>query len=290
MESAMTIRQVVDTILNAVSAFPYPGTVDTIKAGDASQPVKGIVTTFVATHEVIARAAALGANLIITHEAVFYSDRDDLTWLDNDPVYRAKAKLIEQHKIVIWRFHDFWHLYRPDGILTGLLKALGWETYLLAEDPWVESERGREVLRTLCLEILADPQRLYVCQIPPISLIELGQMLKSQLKLQTVRVAGPDDLICSRIWILPGAPPYQMEIGALGREDIDAVIVGEVNEWETPEYVRDAQAVGIPCGMIILGHVNSEESGMQWLAEWLRSQFPGISITHIPAGDPLRTL
>jgi putative NIF3 family GTP cyclohydrolase 1 type 2 len=264
--------------------------VDTIKAGDASQPVKGIVTTFVATQEVIERAVAFGANLIITHEAVFYSDRDDLSWLDNDPVYKAKAKLIEQHNIVIWRFHDFWHLYRPDGIMTGLLKALDWESYRLAEDPWVESERGREVLRTLGLEILADSQRSYVCEIPAIRLIELAQMLKTQLKLQAVRVAGPDDLLCSRVWILPGAPPYQMEIGALGREDIDVVIVGEVNEWETPEYVRDAQYAGMSRGLIVLGHANSEEAGMQWLAEWLRSQLMGISIIHIPAGDPLRTV
>ena len=290
MESAMTVRQVIDTILNAVSAFPYPQTVDTIKTGDPSQPIKGIVTTFLATQEVIERAAASGANLIITHEAVFYSDRDDGTWLHNDPVYMAKAKLIEQHNMVIWRFHDFWHLYRPDGIMTGLLKALGWEEYLLAEDPWVESERGREVLRTLGLEILADPERSYVCEIPAVRLIELAQLLKTRLKLQAVRVAGPDDLLCSRVWILPGAPPYQMEIGALGREDIDAVIVGEVNEWETPEYVRDAQHAGMPRGLIILGHANSEEAGMRWLAEWLRSLLGGISVTHIPAGDPLRTL
>ncbi len=290
MESTMTIRQVIDTILTEVSALPYPQTVDTIKAGDASQQVTGIVTTFLATREVIDRAAALGANLIITHEATFYSDSENTEWLQGDPVYIAKAQLIEQHGIVIWRFHDFWHLYRPDGILTGLLKVLGWETYLLTEDLWVISERGREVLRTLDLELLADSQRSYVCQIPPVSLIELAQILKTRLNLQTVRVAGPDDMVCSRIWILPGSPPSQMEIGALGREDIDVVVVGEVNEWETPEYVRDAQYTGIHRGLIILGHVNSEEAGMQWLAEWLRPRLPGITITHVPSGDPLRTL
>ena len=290
MESAMTIRQVIDTILNAVSAFPYPQTVDTIKAGDASQPVKGIVTTFLATQEVIHHAATLGSNLIITHEPTFYSDRDDVNWLYNDSVYNAKAQLIEQNGIVIWRFHDFWHLYRPDGILTGLLKALGWEAYLLAEDPWVTSPRGREVLRMLGLEILADPQRSYVCQIPPVSFIELAQMLKTQLDIQVVRVVGPDNMACSRIWLLPGSPPSQIEIGALSREDIDVVVVGEVNEWETPEYVRDAQYAGLHRGLIILGHANSEEAGMQWLAEWLRPRLIGITVTHIPAGNPLRTI
>ena len=37
------------------------GSVDVIKAGDPSQPVTGIVTTFLATHEVLQRAVDLGA-------------------------------------------------------------------------------------------------------------------------------------------------------------------------------------------------------------------------------------
>lgn len=290
MKNVMTIAQVIDRILTEVSALPYPQTMDTVKAGDPSQPVTGIVTTFLPTWNVISRTAALDANLIITHEATFYSDREGGDWLQGDPVYTAKAKLIEQNKIVIWRFHDFWHLYRPDGIFTGMLKALGWEAYHLQEDPWVVSERGRQVLQSLGLEILADPQRSYVCHIPPVSLIELAHMLKVRLGIQAVKVAGPDDMVCSRVWFLPGSPPSTMEIGALGREDIDVVIVGEVNEWETPEYVRDAQSTGHFRGLIVLGHANSEEAGMKWLAEWMRPLFPEIAITHIPAGDPLRTL
>jgi putative NIF3 family GTP cyclohydrolase 1 type 2 len=171
-----------------------------------------------------------------------------------------------------------------------LLKALGWEAYLLAEDPWVTSQRGREILRILGLEILADPQRSYGCQIPPVSFIELAQMIKTRLNRLSVRVSGPDDMVCSRIWLLPGSPPSQIEIGALSREDIDVVVVGEVNEWETPEYVRDAQYAGFNRGLIILGHANSEEAGMQWLAEWLRPRLIGITVTHIPAGNSLRTL
>jgi hypothetical protein len=27
---------------------------------------------------------------------------------------------------------------------------------------------------------------------------------------------------------------------------------------------------------------------MQYLVEWLQPRFPGVSITHIPAGDPLQ--
>src|SRR5947199_10219362 len=101
MESAITIQQAIDTILNAVSALPYRQTVDTIKAGDASQSVKGIVTTFLATQEVIHGATTVGANLIITHEEIFYSNRDDMNWLENDQVSMAKTQLIQQHELFL---------------------------------------------------------------------------------------------------------------------------------------------------------------------------------------------
>ena len=38
--------------------------------------------------------------------------------------------------------------------------------------------------------------------------------------------------------------------------------------------------------MIVLGHVFSEEPGMEWLAEWLQPKLPGIPVLHIPSGEP----
>ena len=71
---------------------------------------------------------------------------------------------------------------------------------------------------------------------------------------------------------------------------MDALVCGEINEWETCEYVRDAERAGIAKGLIVVGHAASEEGGMAYLAEWLRERAPGIPITHVPAGDPLRTV
>jgi hypothetical protein len=44
-----------------------------------------------------------------------------------------------------------------------------------------------------------------------------------------------------------------------------------------------------PRGLIVLGHVVSEEAGMAWLAIWLRERLPALTVTHLPAGEPLRT-
>src|ERR1700761_4019758 len=69
--AAMTIRQVIDALQRDIPGAPFASTVDTIKAGDPDQAVKGIVTTMFATLEVIGKAVSLGANFIIAHEPTY---------------------------------------------------------------------------------------------------------------------------------------------------------------------------------------------------------------------------
>src|SRR5688572_5552323 len=105
----LTIQQAIDAIIADVPGAPFPDTVDTVKIGDPTQLLAGIAITFLASYQVIQQAAQLGANLIITHEPTFYGHLDDTDWLKEDPVYAAKRQLIEQHNLVIWRFHDYLH-------------------------------------------------------------------------------------------------------------------------------------------------------------------------------------
>jgi putative NIF3 family GTP cyclohydrolase 1 type 2 len=261
--SPLTIHDAIEIVVTATAVAPLADTVDTVKTGDPNRPLAGIVTTFLATAEVIARANQLGANLIITHEPTFYNHRDDTTWLESDATYQAKRRLIDDHGIVIWRFHDSWHRTRPDGILRGLLERLGWD------------HEGEIVYPA-------------VATIAPLALAELAGLVKARLGVPSVRVSGPPDLICQRTGLLAGAPGGRMQIEALGRADVDAVICGEINEWETCEYARDATFFGRPKGLIVVGHQPSEEDGMAYLATWLRSLLPAVAITHVPAGDPLR--
>lgn len=259
-----TIQDVIDTILQAIPGASLEETVDTFKSGDPSQEVTGIVTTFLASYGVVQRTADLGANLIVTHEPTYYNHLDEVAWLEDDPVYAAKRQLIEDNGIVIWRFHDYWHRHRPDGIRTGLAKALGWEAYADA-----------------------DPA-LY--QLPPTTLGDLVASLKEKLGIHTVRVVGDLGMSCHSVALLAGAAGGRRQIRFLGREDVDVLVCGEINEWEASEYARDALAEGKHKALIVLGHANSEEPGMEWLVEWLRSRFSDIPITHVPVGDPFHFL
>ena len=113
-------------------------------------------------------------------------------------------------------------------------------------------------------------------------------MFKQKLDIQRVRIVGDPQLICSRAGLVVGKLDGKTQIKILAPEDVDVIVCGEINEWETNEYVRDAAHYNLKKGLIVLGHANSEEPGMKWCADWLRPQFPDLSITHVPAGDPFQ--
>ena len=256
----MTIQQVIDLILKSVPGAPFPKTVDTIKAGDASQIVSGIVTTMFATVEVIEKAAALNANFIIAHEPTFYNHLDETNWLVDDDTYKYKTDLLKKYNITVWRFHDAIHAHRPDGVIQGVLNALVWEKY-------------------------ADPKKQYLINIPPASLQNIIELAKKKLGIAHLRFIGDKKQICSKIVFAPGSAGGRMQINVTGKEKPDLLIVGELDEWETSEYIRDLRASGSKTALLVLGHIVSEEPGMEWLVNWLQPQIPEIKITHIPSND-----
>jgi putative NIF3 family GTP cyclohydrolase 1 type 2 len=212
------------------------------------------------TIKVIEEAARLNANFIIAHEPTFYNHADDLNWVDKNEIVKRKKELLEKNNIAVWRFHDYWHTYIPDGIRFGVLKMAGWQQY---------HQPGEMIFK-----------------IPPMSLKKMIGHLKSSLGITNVKLIGELEQVCERIALLPGASGGQRQMSLVEKEKPDVLIVGEVHEWETAEYIRDARALGAKTSLIILGHSVSEEPGMQWLAEWLQPKIVGIKITHIASGDP----
>ncbi|HEY6901065.1 MAG TPA: Nif3-like dinuclear metal center hexameric protein [Puia sp.] len=257
----MTVQQVIDALLSDIPGAPFPNTVDTIKAGDPNQPVKGIVTTMFATEAVIGRAIGLGANFIIAHEPTFYNHLDETAWLGDDPVLKHKKELLEQHGIVVWRFHDGLHSHRPDGVRVGLVDAVGWGKYFNPDNPTV-------------------------VEVPSMSMGAVIQLMKKGLGIDKLRYIGDREQACRRILLLPGAAGGKRQIGAVQQEKPDLLICGEISEWETAEYIRDARHQGRKIGLIVLGHSVSEEPGLEWLVPVVRQRAPGVTVTHIPSGSP----
>ncbi|AXY78869.1 hypothetical protein D3H65_32595 [Paraflavitalea soli] len=243
---------------------PKQDTVDTLKSGQASQVVTGIVTTMFATISVIEEAARLKANFIMAHEPTFYNHKDDTDWVKNNKVVQQKQELLAKHGIAVWRFHDYCHSLKPDAISYGVAKKTNWLPYY----------KTGELILT----------------IPAASLQQIAQHLKSSLGITHVRVIGNLEQPCTRVALLPGAWGGQRQVTAVEVEKPDVLIVGELSEWETAEYIRDGRLLGGKTALIVLGHSVSEEPGMEWIVDWLQPKIPSLKITHIASGDPFTWL
>lgn len=252
----LSIQDAINTIIAAVPGAPFAETVDTVKTGDVSQTLKTAAVAFTASYQVIQQAVQLGANLLITHEPTFYNHFDSNAGLEADPVYLAKKQLIEQHKLVIWRFHDYFHSILPDQTALGLIEQLGWHT--TATD------------------------QLYWCSIPSQTLRELSQHVQTRLGSK-VRVVGNLEMTCAKVAVVPGFPGWEIQLETLA--NVDVLIAGEIHEWEISEYVRDAAAMGYPKGLIVTGHQVSEEAGIQRIVPWLQAQLPGVEMRFIPTSN-----
>jgi putative NIF3 family GTP cyclohydrolase 1 type 2 len=258
---ALKAADVIERIKHNVGIPWRAETVDNIVAGSADTPVRGLAVTMMATLDVIRRAAAAGRNMVITHEPTFYSHQDNTEGLVHDAVYQRKADFIRRHNMVVFHFHDHWHRRRPDGIAVGMARELGWEKNA---DP-------------------ADP-RLFTFPVTPLARFARG--IQSRLAIRTMRVVGDPRLPVKRVLASWGYVSQMPGISLLARPDVDVLIAGETREWELVEYVQDAIAAGAAKGLILLGHVVSEEAGMKYCAEWLRSFIPEVPIEFMPAAEP----
>jgi len=258
-----TAQALIDRIQKNVGVAWSTPTVDTFKAGDPNTPITGIAVTMMATLDVIQRAAASGKNLVITHEPTFYSHLDNTADLEkhNDAVLAEKQAFIRDHHMVVWRFHDHWHRRKPDGIQFGMTHALGWEKF-------------------------QDPSNAHLFTIPETTLKGLATSVKSKLDIVALRVVGDPNMRLTKVAMLPGAGGSAGQIRMLERDDVEALLIGEVPEWETVEYAADAATERRHKALLLLTHIPSEQAGMEECARWLKTFVSDVPIEFVPARQP----
>ncbi len=256
----ITARQVIERIQKQVGVPWRTETVDTFKIGNPDTVVKGIATSFSATLDVCQRAHTAGKNLIIVHEPTFYNHNDETANLSGE-TYQTKRSFIEKNGLVVWRFHDHWHARKPDGVLAGMTEALGWAKYQSAE-------QARRF------------------SLPATTLEGLAKSMQDRLKAGALRVIGNPQLTVRNVILSPGFNNFPGIARALDSQDTDVIVIGETREWEAVEYARDAVTAGKKKGLIMLGHVPSEEHGMEECAKWLKTFVPEVPIQYMPGNDP----
>jgi putative NIF3 family GTP cyclohydrolase 1 type 2 len=275
---AVTAQEAVDRIKKNIGVDWKPDTVDGFKAGDPAAAVTGIVTTSLASLEVLGRAVKAGANLIMTSEPTFFSKADTPTPPVRrgfpsgpppsapaappppDPVFTAKDDFIRKNRLIVFRLSDHWSLRTPNPFAQGLANSLGWAKFAGADDP-------------------------AHLEIPEISLDALVTHVKKSLNSRGgMRIVGDPQLRIRKVAFLPGSTPIQASIQTL--PGVDTIVAGEVREWESVEYVRDTVALGGKKALVLVGRVVSEDPGMQVCAQWLQTIVPEVKSTWVSAGDP----
>jgi len=259
--AGLTAGQVIERIKNNVGIPWRAQTVDNIIAGSAETPVKGIATTMMATLDVVQRAASAGRNMVITHEPTFFSHQDKTDTLKDDATYQFKLDFLAKHEMVVFHFHDHWHARRPDGIGTGMARELGWEKNV-------------------------DPQNARQFLFDAIPLARFAKEIQSKLKIRVMRVVGDPAMLVSRVAVSWGNVSLNPGIPLLSQPGVDVLVLGETHEWELVEYAQDMISSGKKKALIILGHVVSEQAGMKYCAEWLRSFITEVPVEFIAAEEP----
>jgi putative NIF3 family GTP cyclohydrolase 1 type 2 len=277
--AALSAQEIVDRIKKNLGVDWNVDTVDTFKAGDPSMTVTGIVTTSMATLNVLQQAVKAGANFVISAQPTFYSKADSKSPPvgrgrstppvlapapavppPSDPVYAGKIDFIDRNNLIIFRLSDHWKMRKPDPIGQGLGIAL----------EWVKYQVGADTLRY---------------DVPSMTLGALANHVKKSLSIRGgLRVIGDPQLKVQHIGLLPGTTPIQASLQLL--PTVDAIIAGEVREWESATYAQDVVYAGGKKGFMTVGRVVDEEPGMGICANWLKTIVSEVPIQHISAGDP----
>lgn len=258
--AVVTSGELIKTIIEKTGSAEVPNTVDVIKEGNPETPVTGVITCMFATMEVLQKAVEKNCNLIITHEPTYYNHLDQTEPFQNDAVFLEKQQFIKDHKLVIWRFHDYIHRIQPDGIVTGMTEKLGWEENRDTDNP-------------------------YKFTFPQITLKDLLKDIKRTFPENGFHVVGNPEMKLSTLMFVPGASGSSAHIRQLRKEEVDVVVAGEVSQWETYEYVRDAITQGRKKAIVFIGHIYSEGSGMKFCADWMREFVTDIPIHYIDCGS-----
>lgn len=228
---------------------------DQVLYGSVDRECTGIVTTCFASVDVIRKAAELGANLIISHEALFWNHGDHTDWLVDNKVFQAKKALLDETGITVWRNHDYIHSGIPladgtytDGIFYGVMQELGWEKYLIY-----------------------NKEMPMVYQLPDVPVTEVANHIMTSFNLNGIRIIGDRSHKVNKLaFIMHVIGGDDNKILSMVEENgIDTAIAMELTDFTFNEYVRDSAMLQMPKTILAVGHFNTEEPGMKYMLNWL---------------------
>lgn len=269
----MTSWELVNRIHSVLGERHKDAMFEGILTGSDDDTVTGILVANEPSVEAIHLAVASGKNCILCREHPFYLFGEYLAVgladaLSDDPVLKAKRKLIEDHHLLIIRLASLWDTARPKWFSSALARGLGWQP-----------EAGPP----------GDQSTAVYCNISKTTLSELADKTSERLKAKMLRMVGDPDQPISRVAVIHGfSYPTLVMSHALKDPAVECIITGgtpEVDHCTT--YIRDAITAGRRISLVQVGYEKSDHPGAVELAEWLKSILPGMPIDVQPAPSEL---
>ena len=240
-----------------------------------SDECQGIATTIWASVDVIKECIEKGINLIIVHEALFWNHGDHIDWLESNQTFKEKKALLDEHRIVVWRNHDYIHSGIPlsdgtyvDGIFYGLCKEMDWTDYTFFKNGFAG-----------------------IINVPKMKVDEFSKQMIEKLKLNGARIYGENNIDVEKIVIpMHIFSDTREEIKYIEEENVDLVLAMEIVDFTLSEYIIDSNSLNKNRAILSVGHFNLEEPGMKYIVEYLPNvlETEEIPIYFVKAGDTYR--
>jgi putative NIF3 family GTP cyclohydrolase 1 type 2 len=324
MAVTVTAQDIVDRIKKNIGVDWSSDDVDTFKAGDPSTVVTGIVTTSMATLDVLQKAVQAGANLVITAAPTFYSRADLSTPAGrgfgagrgapprgagpgaapapspatvSGPGTGASAPMPSAPAMP----QSVVPPPQPPGTATPLAPPP--DPVYAGKNAFIEKHklvvfrlthhwnqrkpdpRGQGLAAAMGWTKYKAGDDALRYEVPGITLETLASQLKKTLGTRGgIRAIGDRTMAVRRIGLLPGYTMIQASIAMM--PGVDVIVAGEVQEWESATYAQDVAFAGVKKGFISIGRVVNEAPGMQVCADWLKTIVAEVPVRFISPGDP----
>ena len=191
----------------------------------------------------------------------------------------VSTRVLDKYGIALWRYHDHMHHHKPDKVFEGVTAELGWNDYLVGG----KSPNGGYLLQYI---------------LPKTTLGALAHEVKNKFGMNGLRVIGNMEAevrkvgVLMHIWFALMSGDKTMSIEKVHTVDLqeckfDVLISLETLDWTVLSYIRDAAELGMPKGLLAVGHFNFEALGMRYMANtWLPELLNGaVPVKYIEAGD-----
>ncbi len=227
--------------------------------GRTDKEVQTIALALDATSEVIADAAAKGADLLLTHHPLLFGGVKNVT--DSDYVGRRILELIRSD-ICCYAMHTNFDVLGMADAAADLLHLTDREVLEVTYEDDISVEGiGRIGALT-----------------EPIKLSECAQKVAEVFEIEHVRYYGDPDQMLVTCAILPGSGKSEIDLAV--KAGADVYITGDISHHDGLDAVEKGLAV------IDAGHYGIEKIFIPYMKEYLEREMPSLRILSCDAGAP----